>query len=82
MASAANAAVGTTVVATVNCPAGKLLLGGGGTVTTSNGANVQRVMLQSSAPLDADTWRVVGVVLTALTGNQTMTVQPIAICTT
>jgi len=40
------------------------------------------VVLQSSAPLDADTWRVVGVVLTALTGGQTMTVQPTAICTT
>ena len=71
-----------TVVTTVDCPAGKLLLGGGGTVTTSNGASLNRVAVQASAPLDADTWRVVGIVLTTLTGSQTMTVQAKAICTT
>jgi hypothetical protein len=70
------------VTATVNCPTGKLLLGGGGTVTTNNGANLQRVAVQASAPLDADTWRVLGVVAATLTGGQTMTVQAIAICTT
>jgi hypothetical protein len=70
------------VIATVNCPTGKLLLGGGGTVTTSNGQNLGRVGIQASAPLDADTWRVVGVVISNLTGGQTMTVQATAICTT
>jgi hypothetical protein len=66
----------------VDCPAGKKLLGGGGTVTTSNGTTPQRVIMQSSAPFDADTWRVVGVVITGLAGGQTMTVQATAICTT
>ncbi|HEY6695565.1 MAG TPA: hypothetical protein VI006_22120, partial [Solirubrobacteraceae bacterium] len=80
--SATNAAAGVTVAAIADCPAGKKLLGGGGTVTTSNGASLQRVAVQASAPADADTWRVVGVVVANLTGGQTMNVQATAICTT
>jgi hypothetical protein len=80
--SAANATANTVVTANADCTgANSRVLGGGGRVTTSNGSNVARVTLQSSQPFDQDTWRVTGVVLSTLTGGQTMTVQAYAICT-
>lgn len=60
--SAAAAANGTTVTATVSCPAGKILLGGGGTVVTSTGTNSGKVAIQRSYPSAATTWTVIGVV--------------------
>ena len=81
-ASIANATAGTAVTANVNCPTNTLLLGGGGRVTTSNGSNLQRVALQSSLPVDGDTWRATGVVISNLSGGQTMQVQAYVICTT
>jgi hypothetical protein len=79
--SAANAVANTVVTANVDCPANTRVLGGGGRVTTSNGSNVGRVSLQSSQPVDIDTWRATGIVNATLTGGQTMTVQAFAICT-
>jgi hypothetical protein len=50
----------TTVSATtsVSCPGGQTLLGGGGTVTTTD--TLDSVELTSSYPSALDTWTVVG----------------------
>jgi hypothetical protein len=80
--SAFGAAAGTTVTGTVDCPTGKLLLGGGATATTNQTGNASRFALQTSAPVDADTWRGIAVVTTTLSGGQTVTICPSAICTT
>jgi hypothetical protein len=76
------APAGTTVTGTVDCPAGRVLLGGGATATTNQTSNSARFALQSSAPVDADTWRGIAVVTTTLAGGQAVTVRPYAICTT
>jgi hypothetical protein len=78
--SAANASRNTTVTATATCPGGKVLLGGGGLVTTSTSAK-ERVHLQASYPTSTTTWTAVGVVaIGALGSGQTMTVTAYALC--
>jgi hypothetical protein len=76
--SAAAAAADTRVTANVSCPAGKVLLGGGGRVTTNDTA--RKVSIQESYPSSTTTWTVVGVVQTTLAFGRTMTVTPYAIC--
>jgi hypothetical protein len=78
--SAANAARNTTVTATATCPAGKVLLGGGGLATTTVSAK-ERVHLMGSHPSSTTTWTVIGVVgIGALGAGQTMTVTAYALC--
>ena len=80
--SALGAAVGTVITATADCPAGTVLLGGGGAATTDqSGAAATTFALQSSAPLDADSWRATAIVNLALLPIQTVTVRATAICT-
>jgi hypothetical protein len=78
--SAANAARNTTVTATATCPAGKMLLGGGATVT-STAAQKERVYLALSYPSSTTVWTAVGVVgIASLGTGQTMTVTAYALC--
>ena len=68
----------------VDCPAGKLLLGGGGRVVPAptNTSEGHRLTLQFSFPLDADTWQI-GVVANATIDSaaRAFQVTPYAICT-
>jgi hypothetical protein len=79
--SAANAGRNTTVTATATCPAGKVLLGGGGLVTTT-AAQKERVHLTASYPTTTTAWTAIGVVAVgALGSGQTMTVTAYGFCT-
>jgi hypothetical protein len=80
VSSAAAAPRNTVVTATATCPAGKVLLGGGALVTTTQ-AQKERAQLVSSYPSAADVWTAVGVVAIGnLTGANTMTVRAYALC--
>jgi hypothetical protein len=79
--SAANAPRNTVVTASVNCPAGTVLLGGGAEVTTT-AAQKERAQLATSYPSGAATWTATGVVaMNALGSGRTMTVTAYAVCT-
>ena len=75
--SAANPTAGTAVTATATCASGKLL--GGGARVTAPG-QTQRVVLAQSYPSSATVWTAVGVVITTMTGGNTMSVQAFALC--
>jgi len=74
-----NAAAGTTFSDTATCPAGKVLLGGGGTVTITN-TSKQRVAMQASYPSSATTWTVTGVVIAKLGAGVTARATAYALC--
>ena len=80
----ANAAVaGTIVTATATCPAGKVMLGGGGRIDVSGGALIQSTQLVESYPSGAATWSAKGVVDTTLVGGGAkMTVTAYVVCST
>jgi hypothetical protein len=73
-----NAGQGTTVSSTATCPSGKVLLGGGGEVTTGQSG---RAALLASGPTSTTTWRATAVVTQNLSGGNTATVTAFAICT-
>jgi hypothetical protein len=78
-------AAGGRLTFTVDCPAGRLAMGGGGRVVPAppNSSDGYRMLLQSSFPLDTDTWQI-GVIATAPIDGPTHAFQvtPYAICTT
>ena len=65
--------------ATVSCPAGKVLLGGGGAV--SNDDNPSKSAMTKSFPESATQWHAQGVVLADLATGDELSVQAWAICT-
>jgi len=78
--SVANAARNVTVTSTASCAAGKVLMGGGGLVTTTV-AQKERAYLVASYPSAATQWMAIGVVgIAALGSGQTMTVTAYALC--
>ena len=77
--SAANLANNTLVTAVANCPAGKVLLGGGAKVTTT--APSSRAVLTSSYPSGAAQWTAVATTNAALGAGNTMTVTAYVVCT-
>ncbi len=70
----------TLTTATVSCPAGKILLSGGGEVTTT-ASQSSRAILASSYPSGTAAWTAVGVSNAALGSGNTMTVTAYAVCT-
>jgi hypothetical protein len=81
LSSAADPSVGTTLVSTVSCPAGKLLLGGGGQATsTGTGTTGLSTQIQSSYPLANNAWRVVAVVSGPLSPGSALELRGYAIC--
>ena len=77
--TAANPPNGTSVVATVNCPAGKVPLGGGVSITPTSGANATRITLRSSVPT-ATGWQATALVTANFTTSTTASVTATAIC--
>jgi hypothetical protein len=77
--SAMHAGPDTLVTATASCPAGTVLLGGGGIVSSSDTNNPNNVELLESEPSGSD-WVVTGVVLNTLANSASMTVTATAIC--
>ncbi|HEY8501949.1 MAG TPA: hypothetical protein VIL21_04640 [Solirubrobacterales bacterium] len=73
-------ALGAQVTATVDCPAGKTLLGGGARVTPAGGASKQSVTLAESYPSDSDTWTAVGTVIGTMSGGNKLSVEPYVVC--
>jgi hypothetical protein len=73
--------VNTLTTASVSCPAGTVLLGGGAEITTT-AAQKNRAELVSSYPSAADTWTAIGVANANLGAGNTMSVTAYAVCTT
>jgi maltoporin len=73
--------MGTTVTATATCPAGKKILGGGGSYTVSNASQANRVGLIASYPSAANAWTVTARVHQGLSSGFTTTVTTYAVCT-
>ena len=70
---------GTLVTATATCPTGKVLLGGGTKVTTTDPS--YKVITQHSYPSStANTWTGTGYVLSNLGAPHKMTVTTYAVC--
>jgi len=79
--SGMNPAAGTTFTSSATCPAGKILLGGGGRVTQSDAATQEaKIALVESYPSTSTTWTAVGVANANITSNTTVTVQAFAVC--
>ena len=79
--SAAAAPANTIVSATVTCPSGTKILGGGGTYTVSNANQYSRVAIVQSYPSAANAWTFAVRVNTALGAGVTLTVSTYAVCT-
>ncbi len=77
--SAADPPVGTTVTATVSCPQGQILLGGGAQVSVQ-GAPSKNVALRSSFPSAGNGWRAVAYVSGPLGVGEQMAVHPYVLC--
>ena len=63
---------GDVVTDTTDCPAGKVVLGGGEQVAVGNGGSTfgaPRFYVSESRALDADTWQVSVVALSEFSGN-------------
>jgi hypothetical protein len=73
--------MGTVVTATATCPAGKKILGGGGTYTVSSSAQFARVALLASYPSSATAWSVSVRVNQGLGSGVTATARAYAVCT-
>jgi hypothetical protein len=69
----------TLVPATADCPATKVLLGGGGHITT-NFVQKERVVLVSSHPSSTTTWTAIAVVTASLGNGNSLTITAYAIC--
>ena len=75
-----NTPSGSTVTGTATCSAGKVVLGGGFEIGTTNG-QLDRVQVQSSKPTSTNVWTAIGIVSGSnLSGNNRITIQAYAIC--
>jgi hypothetical protein len=78
--SAGGANKGTQVTSTATCATGKVLLGGGGHVTTTD-TNLQRAVMVGSYPSSTTTWTTIGMVEDAnLASGKTLSATAYALC--
>ena len=78
--SAAGAMKGTQVASTATCPNGRILLGGGGDIITTDNKKA-RAVLVSSRPVSTTVWAAVGMVADSKLGTQeTISVTAYALC--
>jgi hypothetical protein len=80
MSSAPDPPVGTALTATVYCPTGKFLLGGGAQVSASSPGDSSHTLVHSSYPLTNNGWRVISLVTAPLGAGSAMELTPYAIC--
>jgi hypothetical protein len=78
--SAINPPVGSVVSATVGCPSGKFLLGGGGRVSATGAGNNYNAVVHSSYPAASNAWTVDAVVTAPLGPGSAMELVPYALC--
>ncbi len=86
--SAANAAAGTVLTASVQCPTGTKAVGGGGTAAIAPAVIRRKVAvsqdgraaLTASYPSAADTWTVSAAVIVNLDSGNILTLTPYAVC--
>ncbi|MEN9582597.1 MAG: hypothetical protein RL641_551 [Candidatus Parcubacteria bacterium] len=71
---------GAQVTSTATCPAGKVLLGGGAEVVTTDSGKY-KVSVTSSYPSSATVWTAIATEMADLTADKTMTVTAYAVCT-
>jgi hypothetical protein len=76
-----NPSNGTALTASATCPAGKVALGGGASLTPTSGMNATRITLRSSIP-SAGGWQATAVVTANFTGGGTAGLTAFAICAT
>jgi hypothetical protein len=76
--SGAGANAGTVVAVTVSCPAGTVLVGGGG--QASNNDSGQKSALVESYPSSATQWSASGAVMANLSNGKVLTVFAWALC--
>ena len=76
--SAAAANIGTTMTSTATCAAGKVLLGGGVLVTSTDSSD--KVGTMSSYPSATNVWTGIGVIHMSLGNGKTMSVTAYALC--
>jgi hypothetical protein len=67
------------VDATATCPAGKVVIGGGGEIDTSTSNIRSQVVMFRSHPASTTTWRASSVILSGFSG-ESVTVTSYAIC--
>jgi hypothetical protein len=79
VSSAPDPQVHTVIVARASCPAGSVLLFGGGQVSAP-GPTDRNVRLGTSIPINSHTWQVVGAVTAQLARGNKMTVSPFVVC--
>ncbi len=75
-----SAPLGTVATATVTCPAGKKILGGGITVSTSVANQLNRAAPRENFPSAPNAWTGTVVITSALVGS-TATINAYAVCT-
>jgi hypothetical protein len=80
LSSAADAPVGTVLVAKTGCPTGKVLLSGGAQVSASSAADDHNVSLSSSFPLSDTMWQTVAIVTGPLGAGVSMSMKPYVLC--
>ena len=80
--SGPNPAVGAVLVARTSCPAGTVLLAGGGQVSAPGLIGDRHVEIRSSFPLNTTTWQVVAEVTGSLGAGNDMTLKPYVTCGT
>jgi hypothetical protein len=76
--TANNPNAGTTFTDTATCTGGKVLLGGGGQVTS--GAQRERTSMLESYASSSTVWTVVGIVTVTMTGGNNAHATAYAIC--
>jgi hypothetical protein len=80
-ATGVNPPIGTLMVATAACPAGKVLLSGGAHLSLGETTSSSALTLEASYPLTDATWRAVAAVTATLPAGQIATLAPFALCT-
>jgi hypothetical protein len=80
LVSAADPPVGTVLVADTSCPAGDVLLSGGGQASAPGDLADRRVEIRQSIPLTANSWQVVAETTGTLGPGKAMSLKPYVLC--